>query len=232
MTHLGEACAVRPLGESPTRRPGLHECPRVEQATYHRTEHDQPVKRTALQDRIRIALRQVVVDEWSLFTSWTSGRPVSERTICAHLAWYLRPQLPREWDVDCEYNRSGLAAVKTDAAGNQHPADLVVHHRGLEGRGHNLLLVELKITSASANSGGSAETVRDLVRDLQYEEGVYLHLNASNVRGATALDPQWAWFPDTSAEIAMSPVYKPRTLETILCEARQTLSRRSGVHAR
>ena len=199
---------------------------------YHHAKHDQPVKRTSLQDRIRIALRQVIVDEWSLFTCWTSRRPVSERTICAHLAWYLRPQLPREWDVDCEYNRNGPAAVKSDAAGNQHPADLIVHHRGFEGEGHNLLLVELKITSASANSGGSADVVRDLVRDLQYQDGVYLHLHASNVGGVTALDPHWAWFPDASAEVIMSPVYTPQTLDTILCEARRTLSRRTGLTAR
>lgn len=193
---------------------------------------DQPVQRSALQDRIRIALRQVIVDEWSLFTSWTSGRPVSERTICAHLAWYLRPQVPREWDVDCEYNRSGLAAVKADAGGNQHPADLVVHHRGLEGEGHNLLLMELKVTSASTNNGGSPETVRDLVKHLRYQDGVYLHLNARKVGGTTTLDPQWTWFSSTSAETTTSAVYKSQTLAVILREAQRALeSRQLGPHA-
>jgi len=184
------------------------------------------VNRTSLQQRIRIALRQVIVDEWSLFTSWTSGRPVSERTICTHLGWYLRPQLPREWDVDCEYNRNGLAAVKADAAGHQHPADLIVHHRGLPGRGHNLLLVELKVTAASENRGGSLQTTRDLVRDLQYQDGVYLHLNAARPRGTTTLDPKWAWFPRNRPEVALAPVYSPGTLDAILREARRTLDAR------
>lgn len=177
--------------------------------------------RSSLKDRIRIALRQVIVDEWSLFAAWVSGRPVSERTICAHLAWYLRPQLPREWDVDCEYNRSGPAAVKTDGAGNQHPADLIVHHRGLEGKGHNLLFAELKVTGASTSGGGSPDTVRDLVQHLQYQDGVYLHLNARQVRGVTELDPRWAWFPCDESEVTLTQVYEPLTLRLMLDEARR-----------
>ncbi|TYP90746.1 hypothetical protein [Blastococcus xanthinilyticus] len=143
--------------------------------------------------RLRTALRQLLVDDWTLFTSWAAGRPVSEVSICAHLGWHLRPQFPRSWDVDCEYNRAGDDAVKRGAGGETLRADLLVHRRGRTGPGNNLLVLELKVTEASAGTGGSFDSVRSLARAHRYQHGVYLTLGARRDGDDVRLAPRWQW---------------------------------------
>ena len=58
---------------------------------------------------LRVATHDLLVNEATLFTSWHQGRPVSEWTICAHLAWNLRRHVESFWDIDVEYNRMGEA---------------------------------------------------------------------------------------------------------------------------
>lgn len=185
------------------------------------------MKRSTIESRLRIALRQLVVDEWSLFSAWVSGRPVSERTICAHLGWHLRPLLSRSWDVDCEYNREGLHAFKRGTDGTQRPADLIVHRRTGDGLdGHNLLMLELKVTDLSAGTGGSPDSVEDLVSRYHYQHGVYLHLGISLIDGEPAIHPRWRWFGNQASH-GLDDVFRAETLAKVVAEARHEGSLRS-----
>lgn len=181
------------------------------------------MERSTLQTRLRVAVRQLLVDEWSLFTSWVGGRPVSERTNCAHLAWYLRPQVPRSWDIDCEYNRAGLDGVKRTADGS-HPADLIIHKRGGDGAdGHNLLLLELKVTDRAVGQGGSEEVLQEVCRAYKYRYGAFVHLGAETRSGRVSVTPTWRWWehqtPDKLGQRA--PVFPdPKALDAIHDEAR------------
>ena len=74
---------------------------------------------------------------------------VHEQTISHRIAVYLEPMFP-EYHVDCEYNNdldseSGRKQVRlSNNSGSNVRPDIVVHHRGLNGRQHNILIIELK----------------------------------------------------------------------------------------
>jgi len=61
-----------------------------------------------LQNRVRIALTTTIVNEWSLLSQAGGTSRPSERAVAFHLGWYLRPMVEESWDIDCEYNRSGM----------------------------------------------------------------------------------------------------------------------------
>lgn len=82
---------------------------------------------------------------------------LGERARVAHVARVLAELLPGEWDVDVEYNRWGTAGeAKRWGADPERlgTPDLVVHHRGLHGPEHNLLIAEFKndFSSMTVNS--------------------------------------------------------------------------------
>lgn len=62
------------------------------------------MERRALARRLRIAVSNLIVDDWRLLEvqAWDSNRPVSERSVAFALGWHLRMLLERSWDVDCD----------------------------------------------------------------------------------------------------------------------------------
>jgi hypothetical protein len=77
----------------------------------------------------------------------------NERSLTHRLAMYLQEEF-REWDVDCEYNRSGevpkvvarlaLSPTQDDEHARTVFPDIIVHHRRLQ---DNLLVIEAKKSS-------------------------------------------------------------------------------------
>ena len=75
---------------------------------------------------------------------------VHEQAITHRIAVYIEPMFP-EHHVDCEYNNdldseSGRKQIKYPdnfKESNVRP-DIIVHHRGLNGKQHNILIMELK----------------------------------------------------------------------------------------
>ena len=135
--------------------------------------------------------------------------PASERAIAMSLGWHVRAVMDRSWDIDCEYNRAGVAGsadVKRwssparDEVGNepdQAPVtpDLIIHRRGLTGEANNLLVMELKTrqstesTPSSGRSGGSLESILNIQKQHAYQHAVLLNLQLS----PKGLAPQWVW---------------------------------------
>jgi len=82
---------------------------------------------------------------------------VHERTIAHRLAVYLEHRLTG-FHVDCEYNNdldseTGRKQVhySNSSSGTGAYPDIIVHHRGLNGPNHNLLVIEIKKNSSTPN---------------------------------------------------------------------------------
>jgi hypothetical protein len=82
---------------------------------------------------------------------------VHERTIAHRLAIYLEHRFAG-FHVDCEYNNdldseTGRKQVysSNNSSGTGAYPDIIVHHRGLNGPNHNLLVIEIKKNSATTN---------------------------------------------------------------------------------
>lgn len=179
-----------------------------------------------LQSRLRIALTNTLVEEWTLFTPTTGTSRPSERTIAFHLGWYVRQTIERTWNVDSEYDRSGMmleSSVKfgADAA---HVPNLIVHHRGLLGPEHNLLLVHVSADSATADQPGPGiETAQALQRRFGYRYAMLLDLRLHTEGRRASVTPYWQWGtlehgPETPGPV---PVYTPRVLSEITERARR-----------
>jgi hypothetical protein len=98
-----------------------------------------------------------------------------ERTICAHLACYLKPSFP-EWDVDIEYNRHGLDPKKIgvgEEAELVYP-DLIIHRRGKE---ENLLVVELKKGDSPQPDERDVKKLRAYRLHFAYKFALFLRLS-------------------------------------------------------
>lgn len=133
------------------------------------------------------ALRRLYRDDSQLFE-----HNVNERSITHSLAAYLQESYPA-WNVDCEYNRNGtdpkrrpvdpVQVSSADTNGKTVYPDIIVHHRGLRGRGANLLVLEAK----KAWSAGSPDDDRGKLvafgrsEDFSYSFGALLLLNRTNV---------------------------------------------------
>lgn len=172
--------------------------------------------RKNLETRLRVALRNLIVDEYSLFVPSYGNRPASEVAVCAQLARYLAPQLSRTWDVDCEYNRAGTDRPKMGDDKLRHPADLIVHRRTGVGPEHNLLVLELKTTDENGSAGGNPTSLQAVMREHGYRHGVFLHLGYRSADASLA--PDWEWFGDTPSH-EMGPVFDTNALKAIHTEA-------------
>ncbi|MDR2372747.1 MAG: hypothetical protein LBD77_01320 [Bifidobacteriaceae bacterium] len=152
--------------------------------------------------RLRTALVTLILDEYSLLETVHLPLPASERVIANQLAWRLRTEYERSWDVDVEYNRVGHGSVKGPRAHQPDPAtrpvDISIHHRGLTGRNDNLMVVELK-------THGIDDLPAELVRlektqqHYDYQHAVLLDLGITQGDEPDGppvlLRPSWLWLP-------------------------------------
>ena len=177
-----------------------------------------------LQSRLRIALTNTLVEEWTLFTPTTGTSRPSERTIAFHLGWYLRQTVERSWDVDAEYDRSGMmleSSVQITGP-EQHVPNLIVHHRGLLGPEHNLLLVHVAADEATREERTDVAAALTLQRRFGYRYAMLLDLRLQVEGRRAAVTPFWQWAtlehgPETSEPV---PVYTARVLSEITERAR------------
>ena len=180
-----------------------------------------------LQARVRIALTTTLVDEWSLFAPSTGTSRPSDRTIAFHLGWALRGTIEGTWDVDADYDRSGMvleAAVRFDEATNR-PPHLIVHRRGRLGPEDNLLLVELTADGAAAAPGARDLAVAQSVQHrFGYRYAVLLDLRLDDAAPATAdVVPHWQWATLDDGLVTENPVpvYSEEVRTDVVARARR-----------
>ena len=178
-----------------------------------------------LQARVRIALTTTLVDEWTLFAPSAGTSRPSERTISFHLGWSLRSMIEKTWDVDAEYDRSGMvleSSVRLDGT-THRPPHLIVHQRGRLGPEHNLLLVELTADAATAAPGTADLTAaRAIQRRFGYRYAVVLDLQLDDDGPTADVRPHWHWatLEDGTTTDEPRPVYTDDVLADILRRAR------------
>ena len=105
----------------------------------------------------------------------------SEWSVAHRLAVYLEELLPG-WNIDCEFNRQGVAAnPKAIANGACVRPDIVVHHRGRLEPAHNLLAVELKKQASTRDQEKAREYTRSPAgeRQFQYRYGLTITMNGN-----------------------------------------------------
>ena len=110
----------------------------------------------------------------------------SEWAVAHRVAVYLEEYF-EGWNIDCEYNRVGLdGGTKHNTEGAYRRPDIVIHHRGMIEKEHNLLVIEVKIR----NSSDDYSKLRDFTshpcqnRPFQYQYGLALSFKPS-------LDTKW-----------------------------------------
>ncbi|MBO0919455.1 hypothetical protein J1G42_01265 [Cellulomonas sp. zg-ZUI222] len=181
-----------------------------------------------LQSRVRIALTTTLVDEWTLLAPSAGTSRPSERTISFHLGWALRCTIEGRWDLDADYDRSGMVledSVRFDGV-TLRPPHLIVHRRGRLGPEHNLLLVELTADAAAATAGtANLAAARSVQQRFGYRYAVLLDLRLDDAdAAATQVMPHWQWStleegPVTDGPV---PVYSPEVLTDLVARARRT----------
>lgn len=177
-----------------------------------------------LQNRVRIALTTTIVNEWSLLSQAGGTTRPSERAVAFHLGWYLRPMVEGSWDIDCEYNRSGMHLEESvrlvDDEGRRIP-DLIVHHRGKLGPEHNLLLLELATDRADVAGAatGDFKRARALQARFGYRYAVVLDLRLAAGGAAQPVAPHWQWAELEGGPVDAGDVYDDDVLAEILGRA-------------
>ncbi len=180
-----------------------------------------------LQARVRIALTTTLVDEWTLFAPSAGTSRPSDRTISFHLGWALGGTIERTWDVDADYDRSGMVLEDSVrfSEGTSRPPHLIVHRRGRLGPEDNLLLVELT-ADASAAAPGEADlaVAQSVQRRFGYRYAVLLDLRLDDDDLATAdVHPHWQWatLDDGLVTERPVPVYSDEVRADVVARARR-----------
>ncbi|MDR0592008.1 MAG: hypothetical protein LBG60_01875 [Bifidobacteriaceae bacterium] len=162
--------------------------------------------------RLRTAIITLILDEYSLLETVHLPLPASERVIANQLAWRLRTEYERSWDVDVEYNRVGHGtAVKGPRSAQPDPAnrpvDISIHHRGLSGRNDNLMVVELK-THGVDDLAAEVARLEKTQQHYDYQHAVLLDLGITRGEDPDGppvqLRPSWLWLPGSRS---MSSVF-------------------------
>jgi hypothetical protein len=162
--------------------------------------------------RLRTALVTLILDEYSLLETVHLPLPASERVIANQLAWRLRTEYERSWDVDVEYNRVGHGtAVKGQRSHQPDPAtrpvDISIHHRGLSGRADNLMVIELK-THGVENLAAEVTRLEKTQQHYDYQHAALLDLGITRCEDSEGppvlLAPSWLWLPGSRTT---SPVF-------------------------
>jgi hypothetical protein len=172
-----------------------------------------------IQSRVRIALTTTLTNEWGLFAPSTGTSHPSERSIAFHVGWNLRPMIDESWDIDCDYQRSGMALESAVAFGDGQlrAPDLIVHRRGRLGPEDNLLLVALSADFASSSHRTpDIEQVHAIQLRFGYRYAVWLDLQLSEDGPEGRVRPRWQWSQlDDGPEREPHPVYSSRELKSI-----------------
>jgi len=150
----------------------------------------------------RVQLEQVLVSALEkLYKNdhFLISEDVNERSISFKLAGYLQgemDQIENGWNVDCEYNRIGTSKVEgefltkrmdlpsrnnvssEDTKATTVFPDINIHHRGLEGSEHNLMVVEMKKNKPEDQF--DFVKLEQYGKSLNYQWGVYLSLSVDS----------------------------------------------------
>ncbi len=129
---------------------------------------------------------------------------VHERTIAHRLAVYLEHRFAG-FHVNCEYNNDldsekGRKQVyyPNSYSGTGAYPDIIVHHRGLNGPNHNLLVIEIKKKSSTPSDIDHdreklcSYTASDGRQHLSYARGALVILGVKKAAGQFSID----WYED------------------------------------
>lgn len=118
-------------------------CKRI--APPSRTISEKKLKNSEIKHKLHSALQRLLRDDCFLLVY-----DVHEQAITHRIAVYLESMFP-DHHVDCEYNndldsKSGRKQIRylNDEDASMVRPDILVHHRGLNGKHHNILIVEVK----------------------------------------------------------------------------------------
>jgi hypothetical protein len=125
---------------------------------------------------------------------------VHERTIDHRLAVYLEHRFAG-FHVDCEYNNdldseTGRKQVHypNSSSGTGVYPDIIIHHRGLNGPNHNLLVIEIKKKSSAASDIDRdreklcSYTASDGWNHLSYARGALVVLGVREAAGQFSIE--------------------------------------------
>ena len=117
---------------------------------------------------------------------------VNERSISHMLAFYLKSEEFKEWDVDCEFNkdhdntktlanlndclnRRGIRSSPSDTNARTVYPDIIVHQRGT---GNNLIVIEIKKSTSQVGNECDIAKLKEFrnCRRLRYCFAIFLKL--------------------------------------------------------
>jgi hypothetical protein len=174
---------------------------------------------TDIKKRLEIALTTTLTNEWGLFTPATGTSHPSERSIAFHIGWNLRPMIDESWDVDCDYQRSGMAlepSIQFGEGVNRAP-DLIVHRRGRVGPEDNLLLVAMSADFATSfDRSPDINAVRAVQLRFGYRYAVWVDLQLREDGPEGRVQPRWQWSTlEEGPDRDPTDVYTPEELRNI-----------------
>jgi len=140
---------------------------------------------TDCEKTIRSALRELWNKDRSLLNT-----DASERAICHRLAIYIENILNvcgEKLNVDCEYNRMGLATPKRligliddkNPEGKSVYPDIIIHSRNNNLR--NVLVLEVKKSSSAHSDNFDKTKIAGYIRDLGYMYGCCLLIKVDTI---------------------------------------------------
>jgi len=116
---------------------------------------------------------------------------VHERSTAHRLAVQLEQGIMLrhlDWNVDCEYDRDedqlkktllGIAGCISGKNTDEVLPDIIVHHRGSQGREHNLVVIELKKDSVrDACDSAKLKLFTEPNGHYRYQMGLYININS------------------------------------------------------
>ena len=124
------------------------------------------------------------VDAFLHFDNELLVNDAHEQAIAHRIASYIEKYDARGYAVDCEYNKRGEDAKRWH--GRIFRPDIIVHKRGRNGRGDNLLVVEIKKTGICKSNIQRLKFMTNPYNNaFGYELGCFLYFKNGN--------PQYIW---------------------------------------
>ncbi len=126
-------------------------------------------------NKVRGAVAKLVELDALLFTV-----DANERSLTHRLALHLTPAFS-DWDVDCEYNRTGsepkvihvlgCKGEPNDTNGSRVFPDILVHHRT---KPENLLVIEVKKSTSNRSDDTDIAKLKLLRAELGYSQALFI----------------------------------------------------------